>query len=388
MPSHRKMPRKSETIEQRPVVTPIYQSTTFAFPNTASLIDYQRGRKKGYLYTRYGNPTLTSAEERLSELDGSEQSLFLASGMAAIATACLSVVKAGDEIVSSFPLYGGTAHLFNDLFKNLGISVHYFPAINPTKLSMLISPKTKLIYLESPTNPNLEIIDLEILAAIAKQHKIFSMIDSTFATPINQKPLDFGIDAVIHSATKYLGGHSDIMGGVISGKKNFVSRAVETMKLLGGCADPHQAFLLERGLKTLGVRMSKHNENAMKIAHFIEMDLRLKRVIYPGLESHPQHAVAQSQMNGYGGMVSFDLGSEAKAIKFADALKVVKNAVSLGGVESLLSIPVWTSHIGLNKSDLTKSGVTRGLVRLSVGLEESNILIEDIKNALNSAFRD
>jgi cystathionine beta-lyase/cystathionine gamma-synthase len=381
------MPRKSETIEQHPIVTPIYQSTTFVFPNTASLIDYQRGRKRGYLYTRYGNPTLTSAEERLAELDGAEQSLFLASGMAAITTACLSIVKSGDEIVSSFPLYGGTAHLFNDIFKNLGIRVRYFPASNLKKLAHLLSPKTMLIYLESPTNPNLEIVDLKAAARVARQNKIFSMIDSTFATPINQKPLDYGIDAVIHSATKYLGGHSDIMGGVISGKGKFVSRAVETMKLLGGCADPHQAFLLERGLKTLSVRMSKHNENATKIAHFLEMDLRLTRVIYPGLEAHPQHKIAQSQMNGYGGMVSFDLSSEARAIKFADALKVVKNAVSLGGVESLISIPVWTSHMGLKKSDLTKSGVTRGLVRLSVGLEDSNILIEDIKNALTAAFR-
>ena len=388
MPSYRKMPRKSETIKQHSVVTPIYQSTTFVFPNIASLIDYQRRRKRGYLYTRYGNPTLTSVEELLAELDGAEQSLFLASGMAAIATACLSIVKSGDEIVSSFPLYGGTAHLFNDIFRNLGIDVRYFPASSPLKLAKLISPKTMLIYLESPTNPNLEIIDLKAVARIAGQHKIFSMIDSTFATPINQKPQDFGIEAVIHSATKYLGGHSDIMGGVISGKGKFVSRVIETMKLLGGCADPHQAFLLERSLKTLHVRVSKQNESAMKIAHFLEMDLRLKRVIYPGLESHPQHKIAQSQMHGYGGMVSFDLGEEARAIKFVDALKIVKNAVSLGGAESLISIPVWTSHIGLKKSDLAKSGVTRGLVRLSVGLEDSNILIDDIKNALNAAFRN
>ena len=381
------MPRKSKEINQRPVVTPIYQSSTFIFPDTASLIEYQQGKKGGYLYTRYGNPTLTSAEEALAKLDGAEQSLFLASGMAAISTACFTIVKAGDEIASSFPLYGGTAHLFGEIFKNLGIRVRYFPARHIIGLRRIITRKTRLIYLESPTNPNLEIIDVKLAAAIARKHRIFSVIDSTFATPINQRPLEFGIDAVIHSATKYLGGHSDIMGGVISGKSRYISKAVETMKLFGGCADPHQAFLLERGLKTLGVRMARHNDNAMKVARFLEADSRLKRVIYPGLISHRQHKIARTQMYGFGGMVSFDLGSESRAIKFADSLRVVKNAVSLGGVESLISIPVWTSHIDLKRTDLAKSGVTRGLVRLSVGLEDADILIEDIKNALNAAFR-
>jgi cystathionine beta-lyase/cystathionine gamma-synthase len=387
MPSHRKMPRQSKEIIQHPIVTPIYQSSTFVFPDTASLKDYQLGRKHGYLYTRYGNPTLTAAESHLAALDGAGRSLLLSSGMAAVSTACLTLLRTGDEIVSSAPLYGGTAKLFDRIFNKLGIKARYFPAGKPGGIDKLITSKTRLIYLESPTNPNLQIIDLETVSRIAAKKRIFTIIDSTFATPINQKPLHFGINAVIHSATKYLGGHSDLIGGVISGSDDFISAAVETMKLLGGCADPHQAFLIDRGLKTLDIRMKRHNDSAMQIARFLETDKRITRVIYPGLESHPQHLVAKAQMLGFGGMISFDLGSEPGAVRFVDALKIIKNAVSLGGTESLISIPIWTSHMGLNKSDLAKTGVTPGLVRLSIGLEEPGKLMADIRNALKAAFK-
>lgn len=387
MPSHRKMPRQSKEINQHPIVTPIYQSSTFVFPDTASLKDYQLGKKHGYLYTRYGNPTLTAAESHLATLDGARRSLLLSSGMAAVSTACLTLLRTGDEIVSSAPLYGGTAKLFDRIFRRLGIKARYFPAGKPGRIDKLITSKTRLIYLESPTNPNLQIIDLETVSRIAAKKRIFTIIDSTFATPINQGPLHFGINAVIHSATKYLGGHSDLIGGVISGSDDFISAAVETMKLLGGCADPHQAFLIDRGLKTLDVRMKRHNDSAMQIARFLETDKRITRVIYPGLESHPQHQVAKAQMVGFGGMVSFDLASEPRAVRFVDALKIIKNAVSLGGTESLISIPIWTSHMGLNKADLAKSGVTPGLVRLSVGLEEPGEIIADIKNALKATFK-
>jgi cystathionine beta-lyase/cystathionine gamma-synthase len=381
------MPRKFKEITIKPIVTPIYQSSTFVFPETAALIDFQLGKKAGYLYTRYGNPTLSACQSRLAALEGAQGSLVLASGMAAISTACLTILRSGDQIVSSFPLYGGTAKLFGSLFNKLGIGLRYFPAGNVGKMRRLLTSKTKLIYIESPTNPNLQIIDLNAVAEIAVAKKIFTIIDSTFATPMNQKPLSFGLNAVIHSATKYLSGHSDLMAGVISGDAAFIGAATETMKLLGGCADPHQVFLLDRGLKTLQVRLARHNENAMKIAVFLETDNRLARVIYPGLETHPQYQLAKEQMQGFGGMVSFDLGSERRAIKFVDSLKVVKNAVSLGGTESLVSLPIWTSHLGLKKSELAQSGVTPGLVRLSVGLEEPELLIRDLKNALSTAFR-
>ena len=381
------MPRKSKKINQSPVVTPIYQSSTFTFPDTASLIDYQKGKRKGYIYSRYSNPTVEAVENQIALLDGAVNSLLFSSGMAAISSACLTLLKPGDQIVSSYPIYGGTAKLFDQLFKKFSIEVAFYPADDISRLSRYITRKTKLIYLESPTNPNLKIVDLESAGRIAKRRKIFSIIDSTFATPVNQKPLDSGIDAVIHSVTKYLGGHSDIIGGVISGSERFIARVWETRKYLGGCADPHQAFLLERGLKTLEIRIEKHNRNAESITRFLESVPGLKRVIYPGSSSHPQHELARRQMSGFGGVVSFDLGSKRKAIRFVDSLKIIKNAASLGGTESLISIPIWSSHFGLKQGTLTRSGVTPGLVRLSVGLEHCDILIKDLKQALRVATR-
>ncbi len=381
------MPRKSKKINQSPVVTPIYQSSTFTFPDTASLIDYQKGKRKGYIYSRYSNPTVEAVENQIALLEGAQKALLFSSGMAAISSACLTLLKPGDQIVSSYPIYGGTAKLFDQLLKKFSIKVAFYPADDISRLSRHITRKTKLIYLESPTNPNLKIVDLESAGRIAKRRKIFSIIDSTFATPVNQKPFDSGIDAVIHSVTKYLGGHSDIVGGVISGSERFIARVWETRKYLGGCADPHQAFLLERGLKTLEIRMEKHNRNAELITGFLESVPGLKRVIYPGSSSHPQHELAARQMSGFGGVVSFDLGSKGKAIRFVDSLKVIKNAASLGGTESLVSIPIWSSHFGLKQGTLTRSGVTPGLVRLSVGLEPLDILIKDIKQAIRVAMR-
>jgi cystathionine beta-lyase/cystathionine gamma-synthase len=339
------------------------------------------------MYTRYSNPTVEAAEDQIARLESAQNSLLFSSGMAAISSACLTLLKPEDEIVSSFPVYGGTARLFDQILKKFNIRVSFFPAEDFNRLSRAITRRTKLIYLESPTNPNLKIIDLENAARIARSRKIFSIIDSTFATPINQKPLDFGIDAVIHSVTKYLGGHSDIVGGVISGSERFIARVWETRKYLGGCADPHQAFLLDRGLKTLEIRVEKHNRNAASITKFLESVSGLKNVIYPGSFSHPQYEIAARQMNGFGGMVSFDLGSKRKAIRFVDSLKVIKNAASLGGTESLISIPIWTSHFGLQQKILSRSGITPGLVRLSVGLEPDIVLIKDIRQALRVAFR-
>jgi cystathionine beta-lyase/cystathionine gamma-synthase len=381
------MPEKPDRIKQSPVVTPIVQSTTFIFPDTASLIDYQKGKRKGYIYTRYSNPTIEAVEKSIAVLEGSEGSLLFSSGMAAISSVCMTFIRSGDEIVSSYPVYGGTAKLFDNLLKNFGIRIRYFQASDKAALKRSISPKTRILYLETPTNPNLQIIDLSYAAEIARGEKILSVVDSTFATPMNQKPIKFGMDIVIHSITKYIGGHSDIMGGVTSASDKYLSRIYETRKSLGGCIDPHQAFLAERGLRTLAVRVERHNLNAIRIAEFLESVEKVKKVIYPGLDSHPQHKLAFDQMEGYGGMVSFDLGSKKRAAKFADSLKIVKNAASLGGIESLVSIPIWTSHYGLKKKDLDKAGVTPGLVRLSVGLEDFDELIGDIDQALKKAFR-
>ncbi|UCC79816.1 MAG: aminotransferase class I/II-fold pyridoxal phosphate-dependent enzyme [Candidatus Zixiibacteriota bacterium] len=381
------MPKESDRIEQAPVVTPIVQSTTFTFPDTAALIDYQKGKRKGYIYTRYSNPTIEAVENRIAAMEGADGSLLFSSGMAAISSACMTFLKSGDEIVSSYPVYGGTAKLFDDLLKKYGIKIKYFQASDPEGPERMISSGTRILYLETPTNPNLQIIDLKRAARIARKRKIISIVDSTFATPINQKPLKFGIDMVIHSVTKFMGGHSDIMGGAVSSSEKHLRKIYDTRKLLGGCIDPHQAFLLDRGLRTLSIRMERHNLNALKIAGFLETVDKVKRVIYPGLDSHPQHKLAYEQLEGFGGMVSFDLGSRKRASKFADSLKVIQNAVSLGGVESLVSIPIWTSQYGLKKSDLDRSGVTPGLIRLSIGLEDPEELIGDIDQALKKAFR-
>jgi cystathionine beta-lyase/cystathionine gamma-synthase len=379
------MPRKSKQIEQRAVVTPIYQSSTFIFPDTASLVDYQKGKRKGYMYSRSGNPTVEAVEDDLSRLDGAERSLLFSSGMAAISTACLTLLRTGDEIISSFPVYGGTAALFEKLLKGLGIRTRFFPATDVSELGRIVSEKTRLVYLESPTNPDLKIVDLDAVVRIARNTKAFSIIDSTFATPVNQRPLEFGLDAVIHSASKYLGGHSDIIGGVVSGREVFISRVRKTRDYLGGCPDPHQAYLLSRGLKTLELRMMKHNSSAAAIAAFLAGKKMLKKVNYPGLASHPQHELARRQMTGFGGIISFDLGSAGKAVKFVDSLRVILNAASLGGTESLISIPVWSSHFGLKKKELARYGIGRGLVRLSVGLEEEEVLIRDLERALKLA---
>lgn len=379
------MPSKPREVNQKPVVTPIFQSTTFEFPDTKSLIGFQKGKRKGYIYTRYGNPTIEAVEKRMAALDGAESSLAFSSGMGAISSLCFAFLKTGDEIVSSSPVYGGTASFFDRILSRLKIKTRYFPAEKIDRLERLITKKTKLVYLESPTNPNLRLVDLEEAARIAKKYRVLSVIDSTFATPVNQKPLDFGLDAVVHSATKYLGGHSDIMGGVVSGPRALIDRVAETRKYLGCVMDPGQAFLLERGLKTLEVRVERHNHNAMEIATFLENHRGVKRVVYPGLKSHPQHDIASGQMTGFGGMISFDLGSGSRAIRFADSLKVVKNAVSLGGIESLVSIPVWTSHHGFSRKQLKRFGVSPGMVRLSVGLENCAVLIRDISRALRRA---
>lgn len=362
---------------------PIFQTSTFVFKDTAELKKYQEGKIDKYLYTRYGNPTLKLAENKLADLERAEVGLVVSSGMASVATTVLTLCQAGDEIISTEPIYGGTLHLFQKLFPNLGIKVNFIDPLKLDKAEKLIHRNTKIFFAETPTNPNLKIVDVKKLLKIAKNHNLTSVIDNTFATPYNQNPIRMGADVVVHSATKYLGGHSDLVAGVIVGRKKFIRDAVETMKMLGGCLDPLGAFLLLRGLKTLAVRVERHNHNGMKVAKFLSGHPRVKKVYYPGLSSHPQHKLADSQMRGFGGMVCFDTGDLKSATKVMDNLKLFLNATSLGGVESLASIPILTSHYGFDAKDLRKAGVTPGMVRLSCGIEDSNDLIDDLKQALN-----
>lgn len=368
------------------VSTPIFQTSTFVFQNTKELLKYIKGKKDLYMYTRYGNPTLTAAEDKIAELEGAEAGLVFSSGMAAITTAVLTLVKSGDQIIATRNLYGGTVHFFNGLLPKLGIEVGYVDSENVSQAERLITPQTKLLYIETPTNPNLKIVDIRKTVQICRKYKLTSMIDNTFATPVNQRPLDLGIDISAHSGTKYFGGHSDIIAGAIAGSKRFVRQARETMKILGGSADPQAAFLLLRGLKTLSLRVERSNQNALALAKFLSNHRKVKRVFYPGLVSHPRHKLAKSQMSGFGGVVCFELkGGLKSAVRVIDNFKLILNAASLGGVQSLASLPIYTSLYGFSPQELRKADVTPGMVRISFGIEEKEALQEDLRQALAKA---
>jgi methionine-gamma-lyase len=366
------------------VVKPIYQTSTFAFKDTAEVIKFQKGDEGKYLYTRYGNPTLKVVEDKMAALEGGEKGLVVSSGMAAVSTVMLTLLKAGDRIISTRPVYGGTYRLFLDLLPRLGIDVK-FVAVDSLELAeKYIDKNTKLFFSETPTNPNLKIVDLEKVVKLAKKHRLLTVLDNTFATPYNQTPLSWGMDIVLHSGTKYLAGHSDMVCGVIVGRKKFIDQAREAMKVLGGCIDPFGAFLMLRGLKTLGLRMERHNRNARMIAQFLSKHPKVRRVFYPGLRNHPQYQLAKKQMRGFGGMVCFEVvGGLKAATKVMDNLKLFINATSLGGVESLASIPILTSHYGFKGKELKMADVTPGMIRLSCGIEDAQDLIDDLTGALN-----
>lgn len=368
------------------VAYPIFQTSTFVFKNTRELLRYIKGDKGLYLYTRYGNPTLRVAEEKIAQLEGAQAGLVFSSGMAAITTAVLTQVKSGEEIIATRNMYGGTLRFFNDLLPKFGIRVHYIDSEDVSRAEKLVNRKTKLLYIETPTNPNLKIVDIRKTVQICQKYRLTSMIDNTFATPVNQRPLDLGIDIAVHSGTKYFGGHSDIIAGALAGKRSFIDKARQTMKILGGSADPQAAFLLSRGLKTLGLRVERENQNAFFLAKYLLGHPKVKRVFYPGLVSHPQHRLAKSQMRGFGGVVCFEVkGGLKSAVRVIDSFKVILNAASLGGVESLASLPVYTSHYGFPAEELKRADVTPGMVRISCGIEEKEVLKEDLRQALAKA---
>jgi cystathionine beta-lyase/cystathionine gamma-synthase len=365
------------------VATPIYQTSTFAFRNTAEVIEYQKGDASKYLYTRYGNPTVRVVEKRMAALEGGEAALVVSSGMAAVSTLALTLASSGEEIVSTEPVYGGTYHLFKDTFARLGIKVHFVDPDSIGEAKSLLNENTRLFFCETPTNPNLKVADIKRIVEIAREKKVPVAVDNTFATPCNQNPLSLGADFVVHSGTKYLGGHSDLVAGVIVGPKRIIDKAIETMKMMGGCIDPLGAFLLLRGLKTLAIRVERQNKNAMKVAEFLSVHEKVSRVFYPGLPGSAQHDLAKSQMRGFGGMVCFEVkGGLESAGKVADSLKVFINATSLGGVESLACLPVLTSHWGFDEDELKRADVTPGMVRLSCGIEDEQDLLEDLEQAL------
>jgi cystathionine beta-lyase/cystathionine gamma-synthase len=366
-----------------PLTTPITQTSVFIVPGLAELRRYAKGDRDIYLYSRYGTPTVKAAEDKLAALEGAEAAVITSSGMSAILVAALATCQAGDEIVSMLDIYGGTVKLFEDVLGRCGIKSHFIPYRDLEKADRYFSPKTRMLFLETPTNPTLRCADIAKLSAIAHRHKAAVVVDNTFATPVLQKPLELGADIIMHSATKYLGGHSDLTAGVLAGSKNWMDKARELMILTGGCLDPGCAYLLLRGLKTLHLRVEKACRNAAAVAAVLEKHPRVTQVYYPGLKSHHDHALATRQMKDYGMMVSFELkGGEAAVDRFIRRLKLWYLATSLGGVESILSYPVLSSHIGLSAKRLKMLGVTPSTVRLSVGVEEVEDLIFDLESAL------
>ncbi|HTK81098.1 MAG TPA: aminotransferase class I/II-fold pyridoxal phosphate-dependent enzyme [Bacteroidota bacterium] len=372
-----------------PVTTPIYQTSTYRFSDSKDAVRYAQGDPNVLVYTRYHNPTTNEVEDRIALMEGGEASMLFSSGMAAISTAVFALCKSDDEIVSTPGLYGGTYRFFRDTLPDYGIGVKYVDPESIEDLLYLITPKTKIVYFETPTNPTLALVDVRKIVRITRSVQkefgkhITVIIDNTFATCLNQQPFDLGVDVIFESATKYLGGHADIMAGVLTGKKHFIEKVKGITKHLGGIPDPFMSFLLDRSLKTFELRVERQNSNAMALARALEKHPKVLRVLYPGLRSHPQHALARKQMKKFGGMVTIEVkGGVRAAVKVCDNLKVAVNAMSLGGVETLVSIPVYSSHINMGKEELARHGVTPGMIRISVGVEGIDDLIADFRQAL------
>lgn len=358
------------------VVIPIHLSTTFAQKQVNKLT-------AGFDYSRSGNPTRAALEKNLAALENGKYGLAFSSGMAAI-TNVMFLFKPGDHIIAIDNLYGGTHRLFTEIFTQWGITFSLVDFANGDELKSHIRKNTKLIWLESPTNPLLKIIDLSSVARLAKQKNITTVIDNTFATPYLQTPLDLGIDIVVHSATKYLGGHSDVIAGCVVTKNPQLGKRLSFLQnAIGAILSPFDSYTLLRGIKTLSVRMDEHIKNAGLIASFLSNHKKVKRVYYPGLKSHKGYAVAKAQMKGFGGIVSFELkGTMAATVKFLQSLKIISLAVSLGAVESLIEHPATMTHFELSKQEREKIGISDTLIRLSVGIEDANDLIADLSQAL------
>jgi len=366
-----------------PLSTPIYQTSTFEVTDNDEQLRVTGG---DHYYTRYGNPTNTVAEETIAQLEGVDAALTFASGMGAITTTIMALLKSGDHVVAQRDIYGGATKFLSQWLPKMGIETTFVDTTEYEQHARAIRPNTKLLYLESPTNPILRVVDFKKVAALARQHKLLSMIDATFGTPINQQPADSGIDLVMHSGTKYLAGHSDLICGVVAGRRELMERIWETRTTLGNCMDPHASWVLVRGLKTLAVRVARQNENAQRVAEFLEEHAKVRRVHYPFLKSHPQYAVARQQMSGGGGMVSFEVeGTGDDARRVSEAMRLFTLAPSLGGVESLVSIPVLTSHLTVPPEERRRIGITEQMIRLSVGIENADDLIADLERALAAA---
>jgi len=382
-------PRKTNlgalAMKGTPVVAPVYLTATYRFDKSDDLIDVVQHRS-GYIYSRWDNPTVLAAEKMLADMEGYEHAVGFGSGMAAIATSVMAHVQAGGRIVATHEIYGGTYELFTDVLPKMGIEVVLVNCGDTDRLLAEIQSGLALLYLETPTNPLLRVVDVPPLVEAAHRQKAVVLLDSTFASPVNQHPVAWGVVITVHSATKYLGGHHDVTAGFACCSAKCFQAVWDYRKILGGVMDPMTAFLIQRGMRTLDLRIERQNQNALKIAEFLSRHHRVKAVHYPGLPSHPDHAVATRQMQGYGGMLSFELDADFEGTKqFMDRLARIKLATSLGGATSLANQPITNTHAGLSPESRAKAGVSESLVRLSVGIENVEHLIGDIDQALAKA---
>lgn len=368
----------------RAISTPIFQSSTFAFESAEHGAALFGQEQEGYIYTRLGNPTTRALEIEVAYLERGEEALAFGSGMSATSTSLLALLRPGENVVASDTLYGGTHALFMELFPKLGVEAREVDGTDVGNIDDACDEKTRAIFIETPANPTLALIDIEACARLARKRKIHLMVDNTFLTPYYQNPIELGAHSVIHSATKYIGGHGDTVAGLLVGSREFVKKVREEFLTdLGGIISPFNAWLLLRGLKTLPVRMDKHTENAMEIAQFLNFHPKVEKVYYPGLRTHPQHELAKRQMRGFGGMIAFELkgGREAGRL-FLNHLELMTIAVSLGDVDTLISHPASMTHSTYSKEELARAGISEGLVRLSVGLEDVDDLVYDLRQAL------
>jgi len=366
-----------------PVSTPLYQSSTFRASDAETIARYAQQVQPGAFYTRWGNPTIEVWEKVMADLEGGQKCLAFASGMAAVSTTLLGLLKPGDHVVAGSSLYTGTTKLLTSDLPELGIAVDFVDPTDPDAFARACTSRTRMFYAETPTNPTMLLTDLTRLCQIAKAKGIVTVVDNTFATPYNQRPLAAGADVVIHSATKYLSGHSDVVAGCAVTDEATAERLWYKRTHLGGSLDPFAAWLLLRGMKTLAVRMERHNQNALAVARALESHQAVSRVIYPGLPNHPQHELAARQMSGFGGMVAFEVaGGRRAGARLAESTRLALLAVSLGSVETLIEHPASMSHAMLSEEELRRAGIPPGLIRLSVGIEDPQDLIADLEQAL------
>lgn len=364
---------------------PIYPASVYSFVDADEGAALHDGSKEGYYYGRLGNPTQAALENAVAELEGAEQAIALASGMAAVSGVVLSLVKSGDHIVAPRSMYSTTTNFLNHIDERFGIETTFVDATDAENYRVAAKPNTRLFWIETPTNPLVLVTDIAAVASIAKELGVLTITDNTFATPFNQLPLSLGVDAVIHSATKYLGGHSDLTAGVIAGSVEVVDAVRHAAnKLYGGNIAPQVAWLVLRGIKTLALRMERHNSNAFAIANMLGEHPSVQAVHYPGLVSHPNHEIASRQMTGgYGGMIAFDVGTSANGKAVANNVELCTLATSLGGVETILQHSASMTHATLTPEQRSEAGISEGLIRLSVGIEDAEELMDDLRQALD-----